>query len=194
MTQNSSNETVTFDIKKFISSPVGLVALGALFVIAAVVIDKTNLINSSPSQSNEKTELANAPANDGFKGDKGLTVEDESGKLLIDESQVSDGDLHAFNYFSKKNNKSIYFFVVKASDGSYRVAANACEVCHGEKLGFTQVGDKIRCENCQTIYTKDQIALQKGGCNPRPIDKNAKVSDGKLSINVSDIEKTADLF
>jgi|GEM_PF-1556616 hypothetical protein len=196
MTQDASDETVTFDIKKFMSSPMGLIALGAFFVIAVIVVEKTNLLNSSPSASGTttRTEQAAAPKNDGFKGDKGQTVKSKGGKILIDESQVEDGDLHAFNFFSEKNNKSIYFFVVKASDGSYRVAANGCEVCHGSKLGFTQVGDKIRCENCQQIYTKDQIALVKGGCNPRPIDKNAQISGGNLTIDVSDIEQSADLF
>ncbi len=44
------------------------------------------------------------------------------------------------------------------------------------------------------MYSKDQIALQKGGCNPRPIDKDAEIINGRLAINVADIEKTADLF
>jgi len=74
------------------------------------------------------------------------------------------------------------------------VAANACEVCFASRKGFKQVEDLIRCENCQVTYGKDRIALEKGGCNPGPIDKNASVEDGKLVINVSDIESVAYLF
>ena len=37
-------------------------------------------------------------------------------------------------------------------------------------------------------------SLQKGGCNPRPIDSDARVANGRLEISVSDIEKSADLF
>ena len=102
--------------------------------------------------------------------------------------------MKSYNFYSEKNKKTIYFFVVRASDGSYRVAASACEVCFESMKGFSQVGELIRCDNCQTTYSKDQIALEKGGCNPRPIDKDAKVEGGKLLINVADVEASADLF
>ena len=74
------------------------------------------------------------------------------------------------------------------------MAANACEVCFGAKKGFTQVGNLIRCQNCGTTYTKEQIAKIKGSCNPRPIDSNAPVINGQLTINLADIEAIADLF
>jgi len=135
-----------------------------------------------------------AQVNDGFVGDAGETATATGDQILIDEAKVKDGNLHAFNYFSERAGKNIYFFVVQASDGTYRAAANACEVCYDSKKGFTQVGDQIRCENCRTMYTKDQIAMQKGGCNPRPIDKNVTVSNGQLGIKVADVEASADLF
>jgi len=139
-------------------------------------------------------QAKNKGVSDGFLGEKGETLQAEGDQVFVDESKVSDGDIHYFEYSSEKTGKNIHFFVIKAGDGTYRVAADACEVCFDSKKGFRQVGDKIRCENCQTVYSKDQIALQKGGCNSRPIDKDAKVVDGQLSINLSDIENTADLF
>lgn len=141
---------------------------------------------------NAKT--GNTRANDGFLGDGGETLSAEGDRVLIEESKVSDGNLHPFNYYSESQGKNIYFFVLKAPDGTYRAAANACEVCYDSKKGFRQVGDRILCENCRTTYSKSQIALQKGGCNPRPIDKDVNVINGQLEIALSDIEKTADLF
>jgi len=135
-----------------------------------------------------------ATNNDGFLGDRGTAVEAIGGKVNIDESEVSDGNMHSFNYYSEKEKKTIYFFIVKASDGTYRAAASACESCYPSKKGFKQVGNQIRCENCQVTYSKDRIALQKGGCNPRPIDRDAEVVDGQLVLNLSDIERAADLF
>lgn len=131
---------------------------------------------------------------DGFVGDKGEKVEAENNLIKIEKDKVSDGDLHAFNFYSEKEKKIIYFFVVRASDGSYRVVANACEVCFGSKKGFSQVGGMIRCENCQITYSKDQIGLEKGGCNPRPINADAKIVNGNLEIGVLDVEGSADLF
>lgn len=130
----------------------------------------------------------------GFLGEKGETLQAEGDKVYIDQAKVDDGNLHAFNCYSAKVGKTIYFFIVKASDGTYRAAANACEVCFGSQKGFRQVGNQIRCENCRVTYSKDQIALEKGGCNPRPIDRDVKVIAGRLAINLADIEKTADLF
>ena len=135
-----------------------------------------------------------AALNDGFLGDKGKTVQAEGDRILIDENEVNDGNLHAFNYYSSRVGKNLYFFVIKAPDGTYRAAANACEVCFGAKKGFTQVGDLIRCQNCGTTYAKDQIAKIKGGCNPRPINSNVPVINGQLTINLADIEATADIF
>jgi len=143
---------------------------------------------------NKGNQLAPVVSNDGFLGEKGKTVENEGDKILIDENEVNDGNLHAFNYYSTKPGKNLYFFIIKADDGTYRAAANACEVCFGIKKGFTQVGDLIRCQNCGTTYTKEQIAKIKGGCNPRPINSNVSVINGQLTINLVDIEAITDLF
>jgi len=146
------------------------------------------------SLNRKNVPAASVASNDGFLGEKGKTVENEGDKILIDENEVNDGNLHAFNYYSPKAGKNLYFFIIKAPDGTYRAAANACEVCFGAKKGFTQVGDLIKCENCGTTYTKDQIAVIKGGCNPRPISSNVPVINGQLTINLADIEATANLF
>ncbi|MBL7159759.1 DUF2318 domain-containing protein [Candidatus Microgenomates bacterium] len=174
-----------------------VIFLGVVILILAAFLKTINKAGpNNPAGVLGEKNPSNSPiaVNDGFLGDKGDTVSAQGDTVYIAESKVSDGNLHAFNYYSEDFKKSLYFFVVKASDGTYRAAANACEVCYGAKTGFKQVNDKIRCENCRNTYSKDQIALQKGGCNPRPIDKDVEVIDGQLTINLSDLEKTADLF
>jgi hypothetical protein len=129
-----------------------------------------------------------------FLGETGSRVEMEEGKIYLDEEAVNDDQIHYFNYFSESEAKKIYFFTIKASDGTYRVAANACEVCFAARQGFSQIGSQIRCDNCRVTYSKDQIALEKGGCNPGPITADAPVENGKLVLEVDDIEKVAYLF
>ncbi len=147
---------------------------------------KVNPQNSTPP--------INSKSKAGFLGEKGTEVKAVEGKIYIDEKQVKDGNMHSFNFYSEKEDKAIYFFIVKASDGTYRAAANACEVCFDAKKGFSQVGDLIRCENCRITYPKDKIALEKGGCNPGPIDKNVMVENGKLVIEAVDVENVSYLF
>ena len=166
-----------------------VLSIGIIFLYTK----SNNLKETAATEINNGQVISDNSYGD-FIGEKGKTLEAIDANVYIAESEVNDGNLHSFNYYSEKFGKTIYFFIVKASDETYRAAAHACEVCFGSKLGFKQIGDQIRCENCRTIYTKDQIALQKGGCNPRPINPDVEVVDGKLVINLSDIEKTADLF
>lgn len=188
-----SQQSITVSPKQLLV----FLGIGAAIAAGAVVFffksssqeEKTN-----PSSVNSSVENNSPAKSDGFLGEKGEIVQAANGKVYIDENQVSDGNMHAFNFFSEEENKTIYFFIVKASDGTYRAAANACEVCYQAKKGFSQVGEIIRCENCRVTYPKDKIALEKGGCNPGPIDKEVTVENGKLVLSVSDLEKVAYLF
>jgi len=170
--------------------------LFAILLITGFLLVGCNGQETSSQNSNlDVAGVSSSPPNDGFRGDAGIKVEsNQEGKIFIEESIVSDGNYHAFNYYSQNLKKNVYFFTVKASDGTYRAAANACEVCYGSKKGFSQVGNLIRCENCQVTYSKDKIAVEKGGCNPGPINRNVPVVDGKLEINVTDVEAVAYLF
>lgn len=181
-----------------------LMFAGMIIVVILVIVlfssaNKKSITSSNKSavgsvKSDSKTAANGVDNQSGFLGEKGTKVEAVDGKVYIEEKEVDDDQMHAFNYYSEKDKKTIYFFIVKASDGTYRAAANACEVCFGAKKGFKQVGDLIRCENCRVTYSKDKIALEKGGCNPGPIDKNVSIENGKLMIDVSSLEEVAYLF
>ena len=185
-----SDQQVTVNSKQL------LIFLGGGAVIVFLML--FFFLKSSGQEVTSKSPAGNTNQpkvnNDGFLGDRGMAVEATDGGIYIDQVEVDDGNIHSFNYYSEKQKKTIYFFIIRASDGTYRAAANACEVCFGSKKGFSQVGDLIRCDNCQVTYPKDKIALEKGGCNPGPIDKDVKVENGQLVINLFDVEEVAYLF
>lgn len=168
-----------------------LIGVGTIVLLSSLSKEEPSCTGDSCESEVLNTTSKNS---DDFLGEKGTSVTSDGEKVYIDKSEVTDGNMHSFTYYSEKAGQNIYFFVVKASDGTYRVAANACEVCFDAKRGFKQVGDLIQCVNCRTTYTKDQIAMQKGGCNPGPIEEKAQIVDGRLAINVSDIESVTYLF
>ncbi|MBU0503413.1 MAG: DUF2318 domain-containing protein [Candidatus Omnitrophota bacterium] len=123
-----------------------------------------------------------------FKGTKGEQVEPVDQEISLDVSSLDDGKAHYFNVLLP-DGKTAYFFVLKSPDGVYRAAFNACQVCGGALQGFRQVGDYMVCNTCGNRYPLDRIATEKGGCNPIPINPDLKVSGGKISIRLSDLEK-----
>lgn len=171
-----------------------LAVLVVLGIILAVPVIRSRTTSNNKTAGNPVEVNSPGKNNDQFLGGRGETLTAQEDRVYIPETAVADGQLHPFNYYSDQSGKNIYFFVVKAPDGTYRAAANACEVCFDTHKGFSQVGELIRCDNCGTTYTKDQIALEKGGCNPRPIDPDVAVIDDQLVINLADLEAVADLF
>ncbi|MFH1412475.1 MAG: Fe-S-containing protein [bacterium] len=169
---------------------IGILTVAVLVLIIMLI---SSLVPKQDKPAITK-ETKTTTVKDNFLGEKGETVTADSGKILINESDIDDGNMHAFNYYSEKEDKSIYFFVLKAPDGTYRVAANACEVCFGAKKGFRQAGDLIKCDNCGVTYSKNKVAKEKGGCNPGPIDSDASISNGQVVINLSDVGAVAYLF
>lgn len=128
-----------------------------------------------------------------FLGEKGKNLIFENGEIKAETSQFDDNQARFFNV-KTADGKTIYFFVVKDKSGIYRAAANACQVCFGERKGFHQEGDEIVCNNCGNRYPLEKIATEKGGCNPGPINPNLEVQNGQIIIKQADIEQVAELF
>jgi uncharacterized membrane protein len=64
------------------------------------------------------------------------------GVVRIPLADVSDGRARFCNYRAS-NGKAVRFFVIKSSDGVYRAAADACDVCYRSNLGYHQEGDDM---------------------------------------------------
>ena len=79
-----------------------------------------------------------------------------------------------------------------SSDGVVRAAFDACDVCFREKKGYSQDGDLMVCNNCGLVFPSERINIEKGGCNPAPLER--KTVGNNVLISVSDIYKGLKFF
>ena len=78
--------------------------------------------------------------------------------------------------------KSVYFFVLKSSDGVIRAAFDSCDVCFRERKGYRQEGDLMICNNCGQAVPSVRINIEKGGCNPAPLERSTVGSNVVLKV------------
>lgn len=145
-------------------------------------------VESADNQNIESPQTA-----DEFFGEKGENVVFENGEIKLSASRFDDNQAKFFNV-KMADGKTVYFFALKDKSGTYRAAANACQVCFGERKGFRQEGDEIVCNNCGNRYPLQKIATEKGGCNPGPISPNLEIRDGSAIIKQADVEGIKELF
>jgi len=89
---------------------------------------------------------------------------------------------------------SINYFAVRASDGSVKIAFDACDVCGGSK-GYRQEGGDMVCNNCGRHFDIDSLGeknIYGGGCWPSHLP--AEIKGDNVLIKISDIEKGRNLF
>ncbi len=102
----------------------------------------------------------------------------DSGKALFLEMQ-SDG-------------RTLYYFAVKSSNGSYRAAFDACDVCFRINRGYRQEGDMMACNRCGKTFPTDRIGEVRGGCNPHPLAN--RIEGGQMVVRKADILAGKDYF
>lgn len=129
-----------------------------------------------------------------------------SGSSAIPQTQeqsASNGDVVALNiadfsdgtakyYEVDVADKKVRFFVLKSSDGVIRSAFDACDVCYAAKKGYRQAGDIMVCNNCGQQFPSHLINVEKGGCNPSPLDRT--IDGESVIITLQDISKGAVFF
>jgi uncharacterized membrane protein len=103
--------------------------------------------------------------------------------VTIPVADLADGQAKYYSYDA--GGVEVKYFVMKSSDGEYRAAFDACDVCYANKKGYSQQGGVMVCNNCGQQFDSTQINEVRGGCNPSPIDRTV---DGQ-----SLVLKTADL-
>jgi uncharacterized membrane protein len=86
----------------------------------------------------------------------------------------------------------LYYFALKSSNGAYRAALDACDVCFRMNRGYRQEGDLMVCNNCGQTFPSAKIGEVKGGCNPHPLP--GKVVGGDLVVRKSDLAAGKDYF
>lgn len=114
-----------------------------------------------------------------------------NGMVTIPMAKVSDGKAHFYQF--EDGGKKIAFVVVKASDGLYRTAFDACDTCFHAKKGYEQKGDKLVCQNCNRQFAIDRIGPHEiGGCNPSYLPSKAAASS--ITITAVDLKTGARFF
>jgi uncharacterized membrane protein len=131
-----------------------------------------------------------------MSNDQNIEYEDSiaSGNYVsIDSSKLSDGNFHYYSHTI--DGVRIKYFIVQDDNGEIHSAFDACEVCFGEKKGYTQDGDHARCENCGrtfSIYGLGTKNANGGGCWPGFLPHTLEGS--KLKINTGYLESGSYLF
>jgi len=110
--------------------------------------------------------------------------------VTIPVADLSDGQ--AKHYVYDAGGVEVKYFVMKSSDGEYRAAFDACDVCFANKKGYTQQGDVMVCNNCGQQFDSTQINEVRGGCNPSPIERSVDGQD--LVLKTADLQTGVKYF
>ena len=93
---------------------------------------------------------------------------------------------------NEANGRQIHYFALKSTDGGYRAALDACDVCFQANRGYRQEGDQMVCNQCGQAFPSNRIGEVKGGCNPHPL---ARGTEGQyLVIKKADIVAGKEYF
>jgi len=141
--------------------PIVIVIIGVVFVVWP---------------RNEEGRLGLGSASASYK-----RVKAKDGVVSIPVSTFDDYKARYFVY--KFPEKSVYFFVLKSSDGVIRAAFDSCDVCFRERKGYRQEGDLMICNNCGQAFPSVRINIEKGGCNPAPLERTTLGSDVVLQVS-----------
>jgi uncharacterized membrane protein len=118
-------------------------------------------------------------------------VKASNGTITVPVAKLSDGKVRFYKF--EDGGKEINFFVIKASDGSYKTAFDACDSCYRAKKGYEQQGDKLNCKNCNQKFAINRLGPNTtGGCNPGYLPH--QLSGDTLSIKASDLKDGARYF
>jgi len=127
----------------------------------------------------------------GFSLGKYEKVKATGGVVSIQLTKVADGKAHYYRF--DDGGKEIAFVVVKASDGSYRTAFDACDSCFHAKKGYEQKGGVLVCKNCNRQFAIDRIGPHEvGGCNPSYLP--SQTSGNSITITTADLKAGARYF
>ena len=93
------------------------------------------------------------------------------------------------------NGVKVKYFTVKASDGTPKIAFDACNVCYKSRKGYKQQGKDMVCNNCGNHYAIDGLGtknLKGGGCWPGYLPNS--IEGDYFVIKKSDLDKGAYRF
>lgn len=120
-----------------------------------------------------------------------LVMSGQDGTVHISLSELKREDATFFEY-NTSTKKTVHFFVVRDSDGGYRVATDACKVCFRERKGYRKEGDGMVCNECGHHSHVVDGAVTSESCSPERIP--GKIEANMIVIAAADIEAKSALF
>lgn len=122
---------------------------------------------------------------------KTIQLAPDASEVRIPLSEVSDGKAKFYEAVLA-NGRSARFFVVKTSDGIYRTALDACQVCFYAHKGYYQDGNDMVCRKCGRHFPITSIGYGTSGCHPMALHGTVDGSD--LSMPASELESGSQYF
>lgn len=118
-------------------------------------------------------------------------VKANNGSVTLPTAKLDDGKAHFYKFVD--GGREITFFAVKAEDGSYKTAFDACDSCYKSRKGYEQQGDRMNCKNCNQKFAIAKLGPNAtGGCNPGYLPNQA--SGGTITVKASDLKDGARYF
>lgn len=117
-------------------------------------------------------------------------LKSEGGRVSIPASELN--ERARFYEYQTASGKTVSFFAVRSTDGVYRAALNACDVCFAGKRGYRQEGEDMVCNKCGMHFPSSKINEVKGGCNPIGLER--KVEGDRVVIDARGLEAGAGYF
>lgn len=112
-------------------------------------------------------------------------------EIRIPLNDVSDGQAK-FYEMALNGNRTTRFFVVKTSDGVYRAALDACEVCFTGRKGYHQEGDEMVCNKCGRHFRANTVNNGTTGCHPFSLTRT--VDGQSLVLKTSELQSGSRYF
>ena len=117
---------------------------------------------------------------------------DDNGNIIINEKEITEEVVYiSYEY----EGVTIGLLAVRNSKGKVIVVVNTCQSCGGSPYAyFVQVGDKIQCQNCGSLFAIDDLEnLDNNGCNPIGIEDRIN-QDGKIIIGTEQLKTLKNKF
>ena len=112
-------------------------------------------------------------------------------EIRIPLDDVSSGQAK-FYEMALNGNRTTRFFVVKTSDGAYRAALDACEVCFSGHKGYHQEGNEMVCNKCGRHFLANTVNNGTTGCHPFSLTRT--VDGQNLVLKVNELEQGSRYF
>ena len=112
-------------------------------------------------------------------------------EIRIPLSDVGGGEAK-FYETALTGNRTARFFVLKTSDGVYRAALDACEVCFAGHNGYHQEGDEMVCNKCGRHFLANTVNNGTTGCHPFSLTRT--VEGQSLVLKVNELENGSKYF